>query len=65
MKGYVAQINGFTIQGTLSQIQKEWDSLKEHYDFGGETIKFFEAEFYNNAFVISNFTPVKTLTIPL
>ena len=60
---YIAQIGGFTMEGTLQQVQQQWDEIKTQFAFilDGDTLNFFKAEKKGSCIVISSLTPVKSL----
>tara|TARA_R110000851_G_scaffold187318_1_gene337185 strand:- start:69844 stop:70002 length:159 start_codon:yes stop_codon:yes gene_type:complete len=51
------------MEGTIEQIQREWDALKSEFNFSGQTLKFFKATGARGCFCISDYTPVKTMVV--
>lgn len=64
IKGFVAQIEGFTSPaGNSATIQNWWNDLKSKYNFAGKELKFYACEFNSEVFTVTNTTPVKKLIV--
>lgn len=62
MKLVYAQINGFTFEtGTVANMQKWWDELKDNYDFTGKVLSIWVS--INKEGGVYNSKPSKTYTI--
>ena len=63
MKTYIAQIDGFTMEGSVNDIQTQWDSLKTPHSFkAGTKMKFYAVKHVGSA-TVTSMKAVKVLTV--